>query len=112
MGEFIITRFASEIEDRQILKKYVTDKLVSVIITKDGKYLIKEPPLTEYAKTLHNTLLTTIRNSFETKNISTDTIFSSLKNIVEDEARKINQLDLYLSEKQSLEYYLKRNFNG
>ena len=112
MGEFIITRFASDIKNRQILKKYVTDKLVSVIITKDGKYMIKEPPLSEHAKRLHNILLTTIRNSFETKNISTNTIFSSLKNIVEEEARKINQLDLYLSEKLSLEYYLKRNFKG
>ena len=111
-GEFIITRFGADIQDREILKKYVSDKLVTVIITKDGKYLIKEPPLTEQAKRLHNTLMSTIRNSFDTENISTSTIFSSLKETLEGEARKINQLDLYLSEKIPLEYYLRRNFKG
>lgn len=112
MGEFIITRFGSDVKDDEILEKYAVGKMISVVITKDGKYKIREPPLTEQAKRLHNTLMTTIRNSFDTKNISTSMIFSSLKDILEDEARKINQLDLYLSEKASLEYYLKRNFNG
>jgi len=110
--KFIITRFGGEVPDKQVLKKYVVDKMVTIIITKDGKYLIKEPPLTEQAKRLHNTLMTTIRNSHETEKISTSMIFSSLKEILEEEARKINQLDLYLSEKTSLEYYLKRNFKG
>ena len=112
MGEFIITRFGSDVKDSDILEKYAVDGIISVVITKDGKYKIREPPLTEQAKRLHNTLMSSIRNSFDTKNIATSTIFSSLKDILEDEARKINQLDLYLSEKASLEYYLKRNFKG
>ena len=112
MGEFVITRFGSDVKDNEILEKYAVDGMISVVITKDGKYKIREPPLTEQAKRLHNTLMSTIRNSFDTKNIATSTIFSSLKDILENEARKINQLDLYLNEKASLEYYLKRNFKG
>jgi len=112
MGEFYITRFDKKIENLEILEEYMVNETIHVTITKDGRYIIKEPTLTKHAEELYNTIMKKLRNSTDIGNTHSDTILSDLKIQIEKEARELKQLDLYLKEKQSIEYYLKRDLDG
>lgn len=112
MGEFYITRFDKKLENLEILEEYMVNEIIHVTITKDGRYIIQEPTLTKHAEELYNTIMKKLRNSTDIGTTHSDTILSDLKIQIEKEARELKQLDLYLKEKQSIEYYLKRNLDG
>ena len=110
-GNSVFLRFDKKIGAVDVLDQYTTNKeRVLVTVTADGKYLITEPMLSQKAEDLFVAIRQRIRIHDDT--ISHDTMISELKEKIQKESASINALDLYLKEKDSIEYYFERDLHG
>ena len=102
----VILRFDKKIEVLDVLTRYmINNDRVLVIITKNGKYLIQEPILSEDAELLLIKIREKIRHTILDDIISNDNIMFDMKKQIEKEASSLKQLDLFVKEKDSIEYY-------
>lgn len=112
MDKFIIKKFDDIIQEK-ILEEYtICNNQVTISITKSGKYMIKEPPLSAAAEDLYNQTLHTIRHEQKIVKINSKTLLTDLKHEIENEPKRIKKLDVYLREKKSLDYYIERDILG
>lgn len=82
----------------------------TVQITKDGRYLVSEPPLSSDAEKVWSRLMDNLYYSYSDPEDS-DAIHS-IKERLEDEAKQTAVLDTYNSEREAIEYYLIRDIVG
>ena len=109
----VILRFDKKIKGLDVLTRYMTNNdRVLVTITKNGKYYIQEPILSEDAELLFIKIRNKIRYTTLDDVISNDNIMFDMKKQIEKEASSLKQLDLFVKEKDSIEYYFERDLQG
>jgi len=111
MDEFIISRFDGVIDDLEIIYRY-TVGIVKVFISKDGQYIAREPPISTHAEKIYGTLMHSLRQSIELKAFSKSDILKNITTQLELESKKSGAFDVWINERESIEYYLKRNLTG
>ena len=111
MDNFVISRFDSSLEGLGIVERYDVG-LSHVSITKDGQYIIQEPTISVDGEKIYNNLMKSIRQSITIKDFTKTDILSSITTSLESESRKQGQFNIWKDERESIEYYLKRNLIG
>jgi len=109
--DFLIFRFDDIIKNVDIVDSYHIG-MAKVFITKDGRYIIQEPKISIHGEKIYNELMNNVRLSMELKPSTESTIYDSIVPLLEDEARNIGKFDVWLQEREAIEYYLKRNMRG
>lgn len=89
-----------------------TGSKARVHITRDGRYIIREPPLTIHAETAYRRLMQNIHHSFTYRSISRDDVIPLLKRTLEEESKATNDFEVWKREKEAVEYYLVRDIAG
>lgn len=108
MSDFIISRFDADIKNLKILEQYSIGR-VKIYITKDGRYLVQEPPLSHQAEITLKKLMASIHDSFPLEKTNHDEIIPVLQNALEEESRKSDNFEIWKKEKENIEYYLTRD---
>ncbi len=111
MDEFVISRFDGVVDDLEIICSY-TVGMVKVFITKDGRYIVQEPAISIHAEKIYNSLMYSLRQSIELKEFTKSDILENITTKLELESKKTGQFDTWTKERESIEYYLKRNLTG
>jgi len=111
MDEFVISRFDGIINDIEIIYSY-TVGMVKVFITTHGRYIVQEPKISIHAEKIYNTLMYGLRQSIELKKFTESDILENITTKLEIESKKSGQFDVWVKERESIEYYLKRNLTG
>ena len=111
MDEFIISRFDANLDGIEILKNYEIG-MAQVYITLDGRYIVSEPKISIDGEKIYNSLMKNIRQSLTLKNFSKSEILGNITNALEDESRKSGEFNIWKKERESIEYFLKRNLIG
>ena len=111
MDDFIISRFDGMVNDLEIVSSYSVG-MVKVFITKHGKYIVQEPKISIHAEKIYNTLMYGLRQSIELKEFTKSDILENITTKLELESKKSGQFDVWIKERESIEYYLKRNLTG
>ncbi|MDE0091160.1 MAG: type II/IV secretion system ATPase subunit [Thaumarchaeota archaeon] len=112
---YAICRFDDQAPDPDVVQKYMvgqTDTKARVFITRDGRYIIREPPLTVRAETAYRRLMQNIHHSFTYQDISSDDVIPLLKRTLEEESKATNDFEVWRREKEAVEYYLVRDVAG
>ena len=107
-SEFSIAKFQVE-TPKEIAESYDVNGAV-IYITRDGRYLVSEPALSDSAEKVWRHLMDNLYYSYSDDD-KTDAI-QSIKERLEEEARQTAVLDIYNKERQSIEYYLIRDIAG
>jgi len=111
MDDFIISRFDGEINDIEIVYSYHIG-IVKVFITKDGRYIVQEPKISIHGEKIYNSLMSSLRQSIELKKFTESAILENITTQLELESKKSGNFDVWIKERESIEYYLKRNLTG
>jgi len=111
MDEFVISRFDGVVDDLEIIHSYLVG-MVKVFITSNGKYIVQEPKISIHAEKIYNSLMYSLRQSIELKEFSKSDILENITTKLELESKKSGQFDIWIKERESIEYYLKRNLTG
>jgi len=109
--DFLIFRFDGDTKNVDIIDSYDIG-MAKVFITKDGRYIVQEPKISIHGERIYDKLMNNIRLSMELKPSTESTIYESIVPLLEDEARNIGQFDVWVQEREAIEYYLKRNMRG
>ena len=116
---YAICRFDAGIRDPDIVREYVVGGSSSggggearVYITGDGRYLVREPPLTAHAEAAYGRLMRNIHHSFTHENIGREDVIPLLKRTLEEESRATDDFEVWKREKESVEYYVVRDVAG
>ena len=83
-----------------------------VYITRDGRYLVTEPPLSRNAEQTYRRLMRNIHHSFTYQNISASDVIPLLKRTLEQESRDTDDFEVWRREKEAIEYYMVRDVAG
>ena len=111
MDDFIISRFDGEISDVEIIYNY-TVGMAKVFIDNNGRYIVQEPKISIHGEKIYNSLMYSLRQSIELKRFSESAILENITTQLELESKKTGQFDVWRNERESIEYYLKRNLTG
>ena len=112
---YAICRFDDRASDPDVVQEYLvgqTGTKARVHITRDGRYIIREPPLTVRAEAAYTRLMQNIHHSFTYQDISSDDVIPLLKRTLEEESKATNDFEVWRREKESVEYYLVRDVAG
>ena len=112
---YAICRFDDQAPDPDVVQEYLigqTGAKARVFITRDGRYIIREPPLTVRAEAAYRRLMQNIHHSFTYQNISSDDVIPLLKRTLEEESKATNDFEVWRREKEAIEYYLVRDVAG
>ncbi|MDE0267220.1 MAG: type II/IV secretion system ATPase subunit [Thaumarchaeota archaeon] len=112
---YAICRFDDQTPDPDVVQEYLvgqTGTKASVFITRDGRYIIKEPPLTVRAEAAYTRLMQNIHHSFTYQDISSEDVIPLLKRTLEEESKATNDFEVWRREKEAVEYYLVRDVAG
>ena len=111
MDEFVISRFDGVINDLEIICSY-TVGMVKIFITSNGRYIVQEPKISIHAEKIYNSLMYSLRQSIELKEFTKSDILENITTKLELESKKSGAFDVWIKERESIEYYLKRNLTG
>lgn len=109
--EYVISRFDTNVQDPEVVETYKVGD-ATVYITKDGRYLVSEPPLTTRAESAYKRLMQNVHHSFTFDNIRREDVIPLLKRTLEDESRATLDFDIWKREREAVEYYMVRNIAG
>jgi len=115
--EYAICRFdiIDPDEETTIVESYtVGDHILkpTISITKDGRYLVREPSLTAHAESVHRRLMRDIHHSFTYRHINKSDVIPLLKKTLEAESKATENFDVWQKEKEAVEYYMIRDIAG
>ena len=108
-GRFSIARFQTGAPTRPAGPPYTVNG-AAVHITRDGRYLVAEPELSEAAEAVWSRLMDNLYYSYADTG-RTDAV-QSIKDRLEEEAKQTAVLDIYNREREAIEYYLIRDIAG
>ena len=111
MDNFVISRFDGEISDVTIMDSY-TVGMAKVFIDNNGRYIVQEPKISIHGEKIYNNVMYSLRQSIELKRFSQSVILENITTQLELESKKTGQFDIWKNERESIEYYLKRNLTG
>ncbi|MDE0265429.1 MAG: type II/IV secretion system ATPase subunit [Thaumarchaeota archaeon] len=112
---YAICRFDDQTPDPDVVEEYLVgqaDAKARVFITRDGRYIIREPPLTVRAEAMYIRLMQNIHHSFTYQDISRDDVIPLLKRTLAEESKATNDFEVWKREKEAVEYYLVRDVAG
>ena len=112
---YAICRFDDQTSDPDVVQEYVVGQAgakARVFITRDGRYIIREPPLTMRAEAAYRRLMQNIHHSFTYRSISSNDVIPLLKRMLEEESKATNDFEVWRREKEAVEYYLVRDIAG
>ena len=92
-GRFSIARFQTGAPTRPAGPPYTVNG-ATVHITRDGRYLVAEPPLSEAAEAVWSRLMDNLYYSYADTGRKTDAV-QSIKDRLEEEAKQTAVLDIY-----------------
>lgn len=81
-------------------------------ITRDGRYLVREPALTAHAEGVYGRLMSNIHHSFTYEDITRGAVIPLLKRTLEEESRATDDFSTWKREKEAVEYYMVRDVAG
>lgn len=109
--DYAICRFDTQIPDPEIVEEYMVGR-ARVCITRDGRYIVREPPLTVRAEEAYGRLMRSIHHSFTYQKISREDVIPLLKRTLEEESRATDDFEVWKREKEAVEYYMARDVAG
>ena len=112
---YAICRFDDQTPDPDVVQEYLvgqTGTRARVFVTRDGRYIIREPPLTTRAEAAYTRLMQNIHHSFTYQDISSEDVIPLLKRTLEEESKATNDFEVWRREKEAVEYYLVRDVAG
>ena len=109
--DYVICRFDAAVPDPDVVQSYVVNG-ARVYVTRDGLYLVREPPLTVRAERAYGRLMRSVHHSFTYRDISRDDIIPLLRRTLEEESRTTADFDVWRREKEAVEYYMVRDVAG
>ena len=109
--EYVITRFDTDIPSPQVVETYEVGA-ARVYITRDGQYLVREPPLSVGAERAYRRLMGSVHHSFTMDDIGQHDVIPLLKRTLEDESRSTTDFDVWKREREAVEYYMVREVAG
>ena len=112
---YAICRFDDQAPDLDVIQEYEvgqTGAKASVFITRDGRYIIREPPLTMRAEAAYTRLMQNVHHSFTYRDISSGDVIPLLRRTLEEESRATNDFGVWRREREAVEYYLVRDVAG
>ena len=113
---YAICRFdAARLPDPQIVERYEVGEgatTARVSITRDGRYLVSEPPISRHAEAAYGRLMRSIHHSFTHESIGREDVIPLLKRTLEEESKATDDFEVWKREKESVEYYVARDVAG
>lgn len=106
VGEFSIAKFHTS-DPGDVIESYRVGS-ATTYITKNGRYMVSEPSLSQEAEDVWQRLMDNLYYSYS----ADGDVVQSIKARLEDEAKQMAMLDVYNHEKEAIEYYLIRDIVG
>ena len=114
--KYRLNRIDVKLGESEIMDSYtLNDRNVKVFITKDGKYLIREPEMPQGAEELYDLIIRKIDMSFKLEsgeNSSPDMLASKFEEAFWDTTKRLNREDEAKDTFRNISYYIKRDIMG
>ena len=108
-NRFSIVQLDTKDKQFEVIESYMIHE-ATVHITADGRYLVSEPTVSKNAETIWSRLMDNLYYSYSDP--GNQEVVQSIKNRLEEEAKQTSVLDIYIKEKEAIEYYLIRDIAG
>ena len=108
-NRFSIVKLETRDSEPKVVESYSVNA-ATVRITQDGRYLVSEPSVSRDAETIWSHLMDNLYYSYSDP--GSQDVIQSIKNRLEEEAKQTAVLDMYVKEREAIEYYLIRDIAG